>query len=71
MHLLEFASRVLSLRDQEVGFLTLLAHLGLAFQQFLHDLLKLLLQGICLPFEQFVAFLGSCNLLLVQLHVPE
>ncbi len=69
--LLELSGGVLGLCDEEEGFLALLSHLLLALQQVLHDLLELLLQGVSLALQQFVALLRSCDFLLVQLHVPE
>lgn len=72
MHkLLELTCRIFGLGHEKESFFALLSHLLLALEQILHDLLELLLQGISLPLQQLVPFLGCSYFLLVQLHVPE
>jgi hypothetical protein len=68
---LELSGSILSLSHEEKCLLALLTHVLLAFEETLHDLLELLLEGVGLAFEQFVTLLGSGDLLLVELEVPE
>ena len=69
--LLELSCTILGFCHQEESLLAFFAHILLAINEILHDLLEFLLEGISLPLQQIVPLPRSCDLLFVQLQVPK